>query len=66
MSHNEPISVTCCFCGDTLDYEHATKLVVVPPNEEGSDQVLYCHGEHLRAAILSDIVLLPSVSSDEE
>jgi len=59
---NEPIQVTCCFCGGDIRYEHATKLIVEPPGEDAGDQVLYCHGPHLRDAILDTVPLHPNVT----
>ena len=66
MNIDDPTTVACCFCGHSVKYEDATRLIVVPPRNDGSEQELYCHGAHLRAAIVKEIVLLEELSDDVE
>ena len=59
---SKPIEMTCCFCGGDVLYDQATKLIVVAPGDDAGDQVLYCHGAHLRAAVLEMVPLHPNVA----
>ena len=58
MNRSEPIKVTCCFCGRTVQYEQATKLIVVPPKEDGGDQVLYSFSQPLLVPVVLNRVPL--------
>jgi hypothetical protein len=65
MSPIEPVEVTCCFCGGDLELERATQLVVVPPGEDVGNQILYCHGNHLKEAIHATVLLMPEVTDEQ-
>ena len=56
-SRSEPVEVVCCFCGNPLPYQEATRLIVVPPGRDEGKQALYCHSDHLRKAVIRSIPL---------
>jgi hypothetical protein len=64
MNIADDIRLVCCFCGNTVELDAATKIVVSSPRDDGAEQVLYCHGQHLRSAIIEDIVLLEGIADE--
>jgi hypothetical protein len=66
---NTPLQVVCCFCGESLLFSDAIKLVVVPAGEYETEgqQTLYCHAVHLRQAVLDGIpVDVTDLTPDDE
>ena len=55
------ISVTCCFCGDQIEYSSAVQLSMKPNPDSEEHQGFYCHPKCLNNVLHKNIPRHPDI-----
>jgi hypothetical protein len=57
----EIINVSCCFCGERLDLNHAVQVTLRPPEALDEIQTVYSHKQCLNKILHKDVPRHPDL-----
>jgi hypothetical protein len=58
-------NVICCFCGKTLDFNKAVKLIIYPKPDYDETQQLFCHRKCILLKVVKSVPLHPDLTVDD-